>query len=85
MSDDVFSYKHRIFENDDFSLKLEYSDEYLSQYTDLSPEEIEDQFQTFGRLFFNDVISKSRKDFHMEYDNESEKWVYYIKKAKPTS
>lgn len=69
--------KHKLYHNDDIVLSFQYPED-ISPYTDLSTAEIEERVEIFGRMFLDDIISKERKEFKIEFDEEQDKWVFYL-------
>ncbi len=60
----------RLFNADDCVLKLELPDSYLEEKTSYSEEEFQDIFNIFGRLLFNDLLTKDKRDFQIIQNEE---------------
>lgn len=73
---------HKILHNDDICLKLEYPENSIGNYTELTEEQIKQSFEVFSRMFFDDILTKDRKEFAIEFDEESNGYQYLVARKK---
>ncbi len=65
---------YSLFANDDCKLELTYPDAF-EKHTELSEEEIRRRFFVFGRLFFNQIFTKERKELNLIKDEKTGEWL----------
>lgn len=71
-------YELKMLHCDDVLIKLEYPDD-LSKFTTLSEDEFRNTFEIFGRVLFDNLLSKDRKDFQIQWSEEENRWAYIFK------
>lgn len=67
--------KHTIFHHDDAKLTLEYPED-LAKVSSLTEDEIQSRFDIFGRILFDTLLDKERKEFKIIQDERTGEWVY---------
>lgn len=60
----------KVFNADSCVLTLEISDNYLKTQSNLSEKELEEQFNIFGRIMFDNILDKDRKNFVITQNEE---------------
>lgn len=71
-------YEMSMLHQDDVKLGISYPED-LSRFTDLSEEEFTNTFEIFGRILFDNLLTKDRKDFEIMWIEEENKWAYIFK------
>lgn len=68
-----------MFHDDDCKLIFEHPKN-IDKYTDMSADEIRSRFVIFGRILFDCLLDKDRKEFFLERDSETGEWQYFFPK-----
>lgn len=74
---------HKIFHNDDFKISLEYAEENLAKYTDLSEEDVKERFRLMARTLFHNILPKDRRMFRIDQDPETGDFDIVVFKRQP--
>ena len=68
-----------IFHDDDCKLIFEHPKD-LTKYTGLTPDQVRARFVIFGRILFDSLLEKDKKEFFIEKDAETDEWQYFFPK-----
>jgi hypothetical protein len=71
----------KVFHHDDCCLSLELPKNLIDK-SQLSQEDIRNEFNIFARILFDNVLNKDRKEFQIIFNEETNTWEYMIPELK---